>query len=68
MELASPSLDQVIQAEIGARREIQRQNAIVPPRDEHRGDAVQIAGSKDLTDALCDPSRVLQRRAGERPI
>jgi hypothetical protein len=66
MQRAERALNNVVQPEIGARREIQRQDRIVPPGNVDSGNPVQVAVGDDLFDAFFDLVRLTSRRGGER--
>ena len=43
MQRAQRALDHIVEPEIGARGEIRRQDAVVPPGHEDRGNLMQVA-------------------------
>jgi hypothetical protein len=62
---ALPALDNVVQTEIGACREIQRQNCIVASGNVDRGNPMQVAVGDDFFNAV-DLVRLVRRRSAKR--
>src|SRR5262245_10144815 len=61
----SRAVHHVVEPEIGARREVRRQDAVVAPGHEHGGNATELARREDVLDAVGDAVRLLLRRAGQ---